>query len=172
MSCTCCALPPSDPSPHNGKPAQAIAASGSLAVSPPSRITSSAPIAALRAPFSARRVPEHARIVVPPSAPERIAVTVSTASSEAANSLCTTVAQGGLPVNTVTAPKSAGANHSPNAKRAAFHTPLVSPNDPLPRVRHVVITNHAIEAKSAMARYRCMTSMTRSMRSNGGNQNP
>src|SRR5688500_9478846 len=88
--------------PQCGKLGHATAADGYLAVTPPS---ATAPKARITATTAARGVrvdtAPPSRAPAPPSAPERIAVAATSASSAIASVQWPTVADAGLPMNTV-----------------------------------------------------------------------
>ena len=78
-----------------------------------------------------RAVPRCASALAPPSAPARIAVVATSASSVIATSQCATVAHGALPIFTVTPPRIAAANTAPTAPNAERSAP---PGPPTPRL--------------------------------------
>ena len=115
--------------PHSGTVVQPTDAPGYFAVSPPSATAKIASTAAARAERAARARAALTRALVPPSAPARIAVVATIASSVIATSQCATVAHGALPIFTVTPPRIAAANTAPTAPSAERSTP---PRPPTP----------------------------------------
>src|SRR5438270_4433481 len=128
--------------------------------------------AAPRAERQVRSVPLWTTALLPPNSPARTDVVATVARSVIATSQCATVAHGAFAIFTVTPPRMAAANTAPTAPSADRSAPL---GPPMPGV---CLLSQAARASAQTvvtridARYRWLTSTTRSGRLNGGNQYP